>query len=155
MQTMLTLSPVTNIAILVMAVGQLLLVGAVVFLTLKMKSIVSDSVTRSVNDALSRVQPVIDNVTRVTTQVGDVVQMVAPKVDRMASDSERAVHSVSANVESTSRLVTEGIAKPLANIAALVIGAKMGFSAWQAARTRRLAPARSPRFDPADNTQGI
>ena len=137
MQYTLTLSPLTNIAILVMALGQLLLVGAIVFFAFKLKSLVSDTVKKTLDETLPRVQPVIDNVSRITTQVGDVVKTVAPKVERMASDSESAVHSVTAKVKTTSSIVTEGITKPMANIAALLTGIQCGVTVWKTAKAHQ------------------
>ena len=137
MEQTLTLSPLTNIAILVMALGQLLLVGAIVFLAFKLKSIVSETVKQTVDETLSRVQPVIENVTRITAQVGDVVQTVAPKVERMTSDSESAVHNVTAKVKTTSNILTEGIAKPMANIAALLTGVQRGITVWKTAKAQQ------------------
>jgi predicted PurR-regulated permease PerM len=143
----LTLSPLTNIAILVMALGQLLLVGAVVFLAFKLKTIVSDTVKQALNETLPRVQPVIDNVTGITSQVSDVVKSVAPKVERMASDGESAVHNVTSKVKTTSSIVTEGIAKPMANIAALLTGVQRGITVWKTAKATQGGAARAMEAD--------
>lgn len=147
MEKTLALSPLTNVAILVMALGQLLLVGAIVFMAFKLKSIVSETVKQTLDETMPRVQPVIDNVSRITTQVSDVVQTVAPKVERMASDSESAVHSVTAKVKTTSSIVTEGVAKPMANIAALLTGIQRGITVWQTAKAHQgsAAPRKRPK----------
>lgn len=134
MQQTLTLSPLTNIAILVMAAAQLLLIGAIVFLVLRMKTIVRDAVDKALQASMSKIQPVVDNVARVTGQVGTLVETVAPKVQNIASDSESAVHSVSEKVKTTSSIVTEGVAKPLVNFAALLAGLERGLTVWKTAK---------------------
>jgi uncharacterized protein YoxC len=130
----LTLSPFTNVAIFIMAIGQLALVGAVVFLAFRVKTIVSDTVKQTLDATLPRVQPVIDNVSRLTEQVSDIVETVAPQVEKIAQESEDAVHSVSSQVKATSHLVTENVSKPIVNIAAILAGVQRGMSVWRTAR---------------------
>lgn len=133
----LTLSPLTNVAILVMAAGQLLLIAAIVVMAFRLKSIVADTVKQTLDTTLPRVQPVIDNVNRVTEQVADLVHTVAPKVEKMAEESEDAVHSVSSQVKATSHLVTENVSKPIVNIAAVLAGIQRGMSVWKTSRTHQ------------------
>lgn len=130
----LALSPLTNVAILVMAAGQLALVVVIAVMAYRVKTIVSDTVKQTLDATLPRVQPVIDNVSRVTGQVSEIVQTVAPKVEKMAQESEDAVHSVSSQVKATSHLVTENVSKPIVNIAALLAGVQRGVSVWKTAR---------------------
>jgi predicted PurR-regulated permease PerM len=144
----LTLSPLTNVAILVMALGQLLLVASIVFLAFKLKTIISDTVKHTLDETLPRVQPVIDNAVKVSGQVSDIVDAVAPRVRNMAADSESAVHTVSAQVKTTSRIVTEGVARPMASLAALFAGLQQGLSVWRTAKTQQ-GDAAKPEGDSA------
>ena len=124
----------TNIVIALSACANLALFGGLVFLALRLKSIVTAAVDEALEKALPRVQPVLDNVTKVTGQVADIVQKVAPSVERIAETSEGAVQSVSSKVRTTSNLVTENVARPIVNIASLLTGVQRGVEVWKTAK---------------------
>lgn len=134
MQVDAHLGTLTNIAILVMALAQLLLIAAIAFFAFRLKVIVADAVESALDKTLPRVQPVLDNVTQVTGQVSDIVQRVAPHVERIAAESEGTVHSVSTKVKTTSSLVTENVARPVVNIASLLTGVQKGLEVWKSAK---------------------
>ncbi|HEY3268846.1 MAG TPA: hypothetical protein VGM37_18155 [Armatimonadota bacterium] len=125
----------TNIVIALSACANLALFGGLVFMAFRLKSIVSGAVDEALDRVLPKVQPVLDNVSRVTGQVSEIVEKVAPKVEHIAEESEGAVHSVSAKVKTTSNLVTENVARPIVNIASLLTGVQRGIEVWKTAKT--------------------
>lgn len=129
----------SQIVLTIIAVAQLLtlavLVGVVVFVMKKLKSIASDTVDGVLEKTLPKIQPTLDHVNDATARVSDLVDKVSPKVARIADDSESAVHSVSEKVKTTSNIVTENVAKPIVNIASLLTGVQRGLEVWQTART--------------------
>lgn len=141
----LTLSPATNVAILVMAAAQLLLIAALVFLAFRLKAIVTDAVDHALDKAMPKVQPVVDNVAHITGQVNTLVETVRPKIQDIASEGESAVHSVTNKVKTTSSIVTEGVAKPMVNIAAVLAGVQRGMEVWKTAKTHQDGKAATER----------
>jgi predicted PurR-regulated permease PerM len=129
-----SLSPLTNIAILLMAAGNLLVFAGLVFLAFKIKEVVKHAVREVVDESLSRVQPVITNVTEITGRVSETVATVAPKVERMAQTGESTVQDVSRKVKGTSDIVTERVAKPVVLMASTLAGIAKG---WETLRSRR------------------
>ena len=133
--TTVQLNPMTNIAILVMAAAQILLVLGIVFFALKLPSIIKGAVDEVLNKTLPKVQPVLDNASHITGQVSEIVEKVSPRVVQIANESEDTVHSVTTKVKATSNLVTENVARPIVNIASLLAGAQKGLEVWQTAKT--------------------
>jgi hypothetical protein len=120
--------------ITIAAIGNLLLFAGLAFFAFKLKSIVTDTVEDVLEKTLPRVQPVLDNVTEVTGKVSDIVERVAPRVEHMAADSESTLHEVTNKVKTTSDLVTEGVARPVVNIASLLTGVQKGIEVYKEAK---------------------
>lgn len=133
------LSPLTNVAILVMAAAQILLCIAIVFAVVyamkKLPEIVKGTVDDVLDKTLPKVQPVLDNVSHITGQASEIVEKVSPRVVQIADESEDTVHSVTTKVKTTSNLVTENVARPIVNIASLLTGVQKGLEVWQTAKT--------------------
>ena len=129
-------SPLTNIAILLMAASNLLLLVGVVYFAWRLKAIVKETVKNTLDETLPRVQPVIDNVTQVTAQVNDLVQKVGPRIDRITEEAESTVHNVAGKFKTTSTIVTENVARPVVAFASTLAAIQKGMAVMRRTKSR-------------------
>jgi uncharacterized protein YoxC len=111
-------TPVWIIAVcqIVLVVGGLIAALALAYLVISLKKLVN----QKVDDAMNRVQPIVEQAKSIAEQAKDTAEKVSEKVDTMVTRAETAVDRVGDQVESVSAKVEQAMNPQVLAVAGIV-----------------------------------
>lgn len=90
--------------------------AALIFVLIKFKKLVSDKV----DEALSRVQPIVDQTREIAEQAKDTAEKVSEKVDSIMTKAETTATKVTERMDNVTAKVQESVSPQAVNIAGYV-----------------------------------
>ena len=111
-------SGVTIIAIctLILTLGTILVTGAILWLILSFKKMVNNKI----NEAMAKVQPIVDQAQTVANQIGDSTQKLTSAVNTIATKAEETANTVGDKVKTMSAKVEDAVNPQVVTIAGMV-----------------------------------
>lgn len=100
----------------IMTVAGVVAVAVIVYAVFAFKKLVNNKV----DEAMNRVQPIVEQAKSVAEQARDTAERVSEKVDTMVSRAESTVGMVGDRVDSLSAKVEEGISPQIITVAGIV-----------------------------------
>jgi methyl-accepting chemotaxis protein len=109
---------VTIIAIcmLILTVGTVLATGAIIWLIRGFKKMVGNKV----DEAMAKVQPIVDQAQTIANQVGDTTEKLTSAVNTIASKAEETANTVGDKVKIMSEKVEDAVNPQVVTIAGMV-----------------------------------
>ena len=114
-------SALTTIAIcqLIMTIAGFLTALALIYVLFAFKKMISNKV----DEAMGKVQPVVDQAKAIAEQARQTAEMVGSKVDSIMTRAESTADKVGEKVESVTTKVDEAVSPQVATTAAVISGA--------------------------------
>jgi hypothetical protein len=88
----------------------------------------------------SEVKPILHNVQEMTHKAGDIVTDVGHQAHEIAETSQRTVKKTSKRIETTGKLVTEGVTRPVIQFASMTAGIGRALSVMRNHRSKTNEP---------------
>lgn len=119
------------------AVVAVIVIGLLLVIQLVIMSVLILAITRLVQEARERMDPLVTKVDHLLAVVGATAEHAQGKANTAIDATSKATTTVAGGVEKTGRLAQRVVAWPIVAVLAASDGLKTGYQTWRDARRRR------------------